>query len=52
MKRITITVSKATAEALTKLAAECREKDKARNGATSHGPLTSSTLLAIIYSNA
>lgn len=52
MKRITITVSKATAEALTKLAAECSEKDKARNGATSHGSLTPSTLLTMLAEDA
>lgn len=50
MKRITITISEDTAEALTKLAAYC--SDEANNGATTHGPLTPSKLLAMLAEDA
>lgn len=52
MKRITITISEDTAEALTKLAAYCSDEDKARNGATTHGPLTPAKLLAMLAEDA
>ena len=52
MKRITITISEDTAEALTKLAAYCSDEDKARNGATTHGSLTPSKLLAMLAEDA
>jgi len=52
MKRITITVSKDTAEALAELAKECSDADKSRNGATTHGPLTTAKLLAMLAEDA
>lgn len=52
MKRITITVSQATAEALDELAKACSEADKARNGVTSHDPLTPAKLLAMLAEDA
>ncbi len=52
MKRITITISESTAEALSKLAKVCSEADKARNGFTSHGTLTPASLLAMLAEDA
>lgn len=52
MKRITITISEDTAEALAKLATYCSYEDKARNGATTHGPLTPAKLLAMLAEDA
>lgn len=52
MKRITITVSKDTAEALAKLAKECSDMDKSRDGATTHGSLTPAKLLAMLAEDA
>lgn len=52
MKRITITVSKDTADALVALAKVCCEADTFRNGATTHGPLTPAKLLAMLAEDA
>lgn len=52
MKRITITVSEGTAEALAELAKECSAADKSRDGATSHGSLTPAKLLAMLAEDA
>lgn len=52
MKRITITVSEPTAEAIHKLAKACSIINKARNGFTTHGPLTLSGLLAMLAEDA
>lgn len=52
MKRITITISKTTAEALADLATKCTEADVERNGATTHGPLTPAKLLAMLAEDA
>lgn len=52
MKRVTITVSEATAEALKELAKACSEADKSSNGFTSHGQLTPAKLLAMLAEDA
>lgn len=52
MKRITIAISEATAEALIELAEACSEVDKARNGATTHGHMTPAKLLAMLAEDA
>lgn len=52
MKRITITISEATAAALADLAMKCTEADVERKGATTHGPLTPASLLAMLAEDA
>ncbi len=52
MKRITITISESTAQAIAELAKACSAKDKARDGATTHGALTSSGLLSMLAEDA
>lgn len=52
MKRIIIEVSEATSKALVELAEACSEANKARNGATTHGHLTPTKLLAMLAEDA
>jgi hypothetical protein len=52
MKRITVTVSEDTAEALLKLAKLCSEADTFRDGATTHGKLTPAKLLSMLAEDA
>ena len=52
MKRITVQVSEETAASLAELATRCAEEHKRRNGFTSHGALTVSTLLAMLAQDA
>ena len=52
MKRITITISEPTAQALAELANACTVADKACGGYTSHSSLTPSSLLAMLAEDA
>jgi hypothetical protein len=52
MKRITIQVSEATAESLRELAKRCTAANGCSGGFTSHGPLTVSSLLAMLAEDA
>lgn len=52
MKRITITVSEETAEAIKDLAKACSAANEARDGFTSHGNMTPAKLLAMLAEDA
>jgi hypothetical protein len=52
MKRITIQVSEATAANLHELARRCTAAHDSSDGFTSHGPLTVSSLLAMLAEDA
>lgn len=52
MPQIRIEVSEETAAALDELATLCREADQRRQGATTHGPLTRASLLAMLAEDA
>jgi hypothetical protein len=51
-RRIVVTLDQATAESLDKLAIACSAVDRARDGFTSHGPLTPAALLRMLAEDA
>jgi hypothetical protein len=52
MTTVTIEIPDDLAYQLTELASRCTEADQDRGGATTHGPLTVSTLLAMLAEDA
>jgi hypothetical protein len=52
MPSIQIDVSEETAQLIDELAKRCTDADRERNGATTHGPLTAETLLALLAEDA
>ena len=52
MKRMSIEISEETAANLRELAIRCTQSNKLREGFTSHGDLTPSTLLAMLAEDA